>query len=276
MTSKLRPSDITVIEIPFGLEQNLLVFTGTDRDGKERVLTLDTCAWPHVVRSGLAHAAGWLTGEHQQAEGAGGTHETQAARIPALQLGTLKLQNLSALCDPLAGPIELDIMLGGPLLQDWVLKIDYPAGKLELHQPASWQATPDSEVFALSALEPGLPYLRDQLMIAGQTIPTALIDTGNNSALVLSAGLAESLNLKPERTVSGGGFGGAELSFGCLTLDSVSLGSLSWRAVQALILPPQASALLAQPDRALIGNALLRDCVLTLALSAGTCLLTRT
>lgn len=254
-----------VFEIPFSLDDNLLCFEGRLPDGQILKMTLDTCAWPHVVRTDLARARGWLTGETELSEGVGGSQTTEAALIPRLGVGGLTLKQLSALGDPLAGPLPLDVMLGAPLLRDWVVDIDYANRLLRLHDHAHWEsesipAQPSpAEIFPLHSLEPGLPALANLLALNGQIIPLTLLDTGNNASIVFSSALAESLGLIPATTVAGGGFGGTESHFGQVTVAQVRLGSRIWNNVQAIILPPESSPLLAQPDRALIGNALLKD-----------------
>lgn len=251
-------------EIPFKLDHNLICFDGRIPDGQTLTLTLDTCAWPHVVRTGLARTRSWLTGVTELSEGVSGSHPTEAALIPQLELGGLILSQLSALTDPLAGPLPLDLMLGAPLLSDWVIDLDYPKGVLRLHAPASWtpenvQAGPTSpQIFPLQILDPGLPVLPNQLELNGQIIPLTLLDTGNNASIVFSSALANTLGLTPETTAAGGGFGGAASSFGQVNLKQVRLGNQIWQNIRAVILPPDASPLLAQPDRALIGNALLK------------------
>ncbi len=273
------PQPTPILDIPFELKSNLLVFSAQTADGQALTLTLDTCAWPHVVSTELAEAQHWLSGDIEQAEGAGGKHQTQAAVISELNLDRLKLQHLPALCDPLNGPVHFDLMLGGPLLQSYILTLDYPKRRLKLQRPsqlAQPNQTHAANSLPLSSIEPGLPCLLNQLSIQGQLIPETLIDTGNNASLVLSAELARQLGLEPAETLSGGGFGGAELTFGSLTVDNIQLAGQNWEQVQVLILPAEASPLLAAPGRALIGNALLKDSKLTLNLIQGSCSINQT
>ncbi|PIQ29017.1 hypothetical protein COW36_18535 [bacterium (Candidatus Blackallbacteria) CG17_big_fil_post_rev_8_21_14_2_50_48_46] len=257
---------MNALEIPFRFEHHLLVFEGRLQKGQTVTLTLDTFAWPHVLRTELGQAQNWLTGHTESSEGVAGLSETQRAEIPELWLGQTVFRNLEALCDPLVGPIPFDLMLGAPLLADWVVQIDYPAKILRLIEPECWQPEVGAEVFELKTFEPGLPVLHQQLRLGGETIPWALLDTGNNAALVFSAELAKKLGLTPEGAAQGGGFGGQEMGFSRLTLPRLELGGQIWKDLQAILLPPEASPLLNQPDRVLLGNALFQAQVATWAL----------
>lgn len=97
-------------------------------------------------------------------------------------------------------------MLGAPLLQDWILEIDYPAQRLRLAQAEPCEHTsalesrfgyPPEQIFELETLPPGLPFLPHQLLLEGQRIPRAFLDTGNNASLVLCQELAEKTPASP-------------------------------------------------------------------------------
>lgn len=71
-----------LFELSFELKHNLIALQANLENGQKVRLSLDTCAWPHVVQTDFAAAQHWLSGQFENSEGVAGSDSSERAMIP--------------------------------------------------------------------------------------------------------------------------------------------------------------------------------------------------
>jgi PDZ domain/Aspartyl protease len=238
---KVRSGDGTVT-FPFKLINNHVIFQATV-EGKPVNLLLDT-GMPMdglmLYRNDKVAAMKLVFEEGMKARiaGAGGDNRGVEADIASglsIEVGDLRLTKVRAIVPPpLPGLADYhDGVIGAALFNNFVVAIDYDAGRITLHDPKTWVPPPQAKTVPLT-LEHNAPFVEVGVLSAdGRRIPaTVVVDLGAGHPISLNLGVVEGLAAPPGaiRTIVGFGVGGrlpgrvgriAGLEIGGLTLHDV-------------------------------------------------------
>jgi predicted aspartyl protease len=275
----------SVVEIPFEFVRGSIVVQAMVNGKGPFSMLLDTGADPSIVdldtaRSiGLAMAA---TGE----QGSGGGRDANPGyetSLPKVQLGSLTASNVAALALNLS---KISAALGRPiggvlgysLLKSRIVQIDYPNRKVRfLTKALSCAEAVRSRAGRCTILR--FKY-KDDILAAGVTVNgtrvTANFDTGSNGEFQVAPAAVEKLGLggdvaraHPTNSV---GFNGA-LRNREGTVRNVSLGTISVNG-PSVVFYGKGMGMDQEPWDLRVGNAFLKDYVLTLDFQHGRILLT--
>jgi predicted aspartyl protease len=216
-----------------------------------RVL-IDTGTDPSAVDARLARRLALRTGGSGVGHGAASDTVAFTETIfPWLRLGNpdapgnqaLTIRNLYAPALDLSSlPFAVDVVIGYSVLRHLTLRIDVRAHTLTLaHPDLGFPPVGDSGAIIPVSFFEHFPAIGD-LAIDGVTLPTAVIDTGSNTAITVGPDLAARLGLHRDgtdvRIVRGEGFGGGgevvrrrfdQVRLGPFTLKDVDIDApLTW------------------------------------------------
>jgi hypothetical protein len=200
---------------------------------------LDSGAQMSTVSQPLAASLGLRPAGSFHLAGVTGSQQGALASGVEIQLGTLRLSNLTVLVTDLR-EVEADLgrsmpfVLGRELFNSAVVEIDYPAARLILHDPARYQPGPEARRLALEPGDGGEKLVR----AAVEGLPPALfaLDTGDSGAVTLFGAYVKAHALLKDRPRRGesviSGVGGAAPAIDA-TLKSLTLGELELRDLPA-------------------------------------------
>jgi predicted aspartyl protease len=216
-----------------------------------RVL-IDTGTDPSAVDARLARRLALRTGGSGVGHGAASDTVAFTETIfPWLRLGNpdapgnqaLTIRDLYAPALDLSSlPFAVDVVIGYSVLRHLTLRIDFRARTLTLaHPDLGFPPVGDSGAIIPVSFFEHFPAIGD-LVIDGVTLPTAVIDTGSNTAITVGPDLATRLGLHRDgtdvRIVHGEGFGGGgevvrrrfdQVRLGPFTLKDVDIDApLTW------------------------------------------------
>jgi predicted aspartyl protease len=200
-------------------------------------IILDTGAGSTVLDRATAERVGVSGGGSLVARGTGGEVEAQLASGVDLEIGELRLSDLTvAIVDlsELASRFgrEIPVILGKELFHALVVDIDYPHSRIAFRDPATFGYRGSGHEVALHPAEDG--HKRVEIRV-GDLPPTLVsLDTGSGRSLTLFRGYAQEHGLletsAPVSEKWGGGVGGASVVT-VTTLPSVTLGGYALRGV---------------------------------------------
>jgi hypothetical protein len=178
--------------IPFDLRGNHIYLRGRLNDSDSLWIVLDTGASGNVVDADLAKRLGMEVVGGGRGQGAGGVVE--AGRIASV---TVRLPGVTLARAPIAAmpltPFErqtgrrMDAIIGHPLLERFVVKVDYAARMLEIRSAEGFEYQGTGAVLPLT-FDRNLPYVTAKVKLPGRK-PIAgrfVIDSGSSQALILS------------------------------------------------------------------------------------------
>jgi predicted aspartyl protease len=225
--------DVTVA----GRPMQAMVDSGSGFTGLHAGLTADLGVEARGRRFSLKHVYGGSTGRIAEGVKLGVGGETVA--WPML------VTDFSLLTASVLYPIQ--VVLGSDFLARYVAHFDFEAGVLELANPRTF-APPQAATFVpLQRLKEGGALVTAPILIEGAPAQ-ALVDTGSQTPLIVSASLARRLKLLTGRPVSTGplgGFGGVTTAR-IASLKSLSLAGQTFTDAPVRIAP--AGANVAQPN----------------------------
>ncbi|MBV8517341.1 MAG: PDZ domain-containing protein [Acidobacteria bacterium] len=152
--------------VPATVHENLLLVPVRVNGGPPRTFLLDTAAPtsyidPHLTKAGPA------------------TLSIAGKRVRVPKLATLDL----AFFEAISGK-HLDGVIGMDVFQQFVVEMDYDAGLVRLHDPATFTPPPDVAAIPVTLVK-NRPFVRVELKVAGHDAVTRddLVDSGSGGAL---------------------------------------------------------------------------------------------
>jgi hypothetical protein len=262
--------------IPFELNSNKVFLQVRINGGPERWLVLDSGCPVTAVDMDLARELKLPVAGQRQLTGAGegttavGTTKVQSLALPGLELFP---ENVWALrVNKPVSPYEgrrIDGMLGIDFLKKFVVRIDYPARKLDVFAPDAFR--PDARGVSVPLEVRGGYYtVKGKLGLKGGKSVEGrfILDVGVRLPLLLATpfvnrnGLIEALGANRPQTV-GGGLGGETLAYPG-RLESLTLGDLKVDAPYVTMSQEKRSFLAGDETQGLLGAEVFRRYCLTL------------
>jgi len=236
---------VPLAQVPFTLHQNAVIVPVLV-NGRDTVhLLLDT-GWGPVALISAAAARLGLVVDPPGADGLGRAQVTSLAIGGARQTHPLVEVFETQALAPLIGPY--DGVLGTAFFRDFVLQIDYPAGRVRFFSrlPSSSPDGRHTSVPMVFAPQTGaLPY-SDSVFVDGQAV-RGLFDTGGAGAFVAMRRLIESAGLRPILDSAGGRVGIGMLSGDTVVrqrvqftrVGRVTVGVFAADSPRVMLAPPQ-------------------------------------
>ena len=183
--------------IPLDLRGNHLYFRGRINDSDSLWMVLDSGASVNAVDAGVARAIGLETDGGGHAQGAGGKVEVQRVREATIHLPGATLAGAPITAMPLDAfkrqtGRAMEVIVGQPLFDRGVVRIDYVGRTMELLPAEGWEYTGKGVVLPLS-FEQRLPYIKAKVTLPGRDPVEGrfVIDLGSTQALILTPTFAE-------------------------------------------------------------------------------------
>lgn len=182
--------------IPFDLRSNHIYFRGRVNDSDSLWFVLDSGAGANVVEEGVAKRLGLEVAERLPARGAGGV--VMAGRIPNAKVSApgATLAGSPIIAMPLDAFLRqsgrpMEAILGYPLFQRCVVRIDYAGRTIELHPAAAFDYRGKGVILPLT-FENRHPHVTAKVTLPGREPVEGrfVIDLGSSQALILSPWLA--------------------------------------------------------------------------------------
>jgi hypothetical protein len=250
-----------VARVPFDLVDNRIVLHVTLNGRGPYALILDTGA-DQGLRDGLARELGVST---TSAEAVTGTGEkalaARSGRVADMAVGPVHIRDLgwtfTSFADfpPVFGTYRIDGVVGSPIFNRYVVRIDYAARTLTLYDPKTFEYHGEGVVVPIDIVDGYLPIADGAV---DGTAGRFVLDIGARTALILNGPFVETHHLRERyeltpATVNGWGAGGPiraqvgrvrQLTFGGAVVSDVvtrfsvqRAGALTSSAVAGLIGP---------------------------------------
>jgi len=180
------------VRIPIDLRGNHIYFRGRVDDSDSLWMVLDSGASSNCIDEGVARALGLSTTPLEHARGAGGRVEAGLVRDATVRLPGATLAGVPITTLPLE-PFKrqtgrpMEAILGHPLMERCVVRIDYLGRTLELLPAKGFEYKGNGIVLPLT-FEHRLPYVTARLTLPGREPFDGrfVIDLGSSQALILS------------------------------------------------------------------------------------------
>lgn len=180
------------VRIPFDLRGNHIYLRGRVNDSDSLWIVLDSGASGNVIDADVAKTIGLEVSAMGRGQGAGGVVESGQILSATVRLPGATLAGASIAAMPLA-PFKrasgrsMDAILGYPLLNRCVIKIDYVGRVLELMPAKSFDYKGTGTVLPLT-FENNLPYVKAKVTLPGRKPieGKCVIDLGSTQALILA------------------------------------------------------------------------------------------
>lgn len=180
-----------VTRIPFEMNGNYIFIQGRVNDSEPLWFILDTGANTSVINAGRARELGLKIQEGFHATGAGGTIDSAIVRGISLNLGEVKINNLTVGVLPLNSLEDvtgrsLDVILGAELFKNFVVEVDYETSHLNLYEPKDFDYKGKGEILPL-AFTHNHPYVKASIALPGREPIEGefVVDLGSNFAVTL-------------------------------------------------------------------------------------------
>lgn len=205
--------------LPFSAQDDRVVIVAAQVNGSPVQALLDSGAQSSVIDRDLAMRMGLPLSVIPPIVALGVSGKRQLGRTTALdvRLGALRLGLRAAVLElnaiSVASGLPFGLMLGQDVLQALVADIDFPAGRLSLHDPAAYRL-PTGALPAPARLQ------GRELLVPVTIEATALdlvLDTGASGAISLAADVAEAAGLLAGREVGEG----RSISFGGVSQNRI-------------------------------------------------------
>ncbi|MEO6340212.1 MAG: aspartyl protease family protein [Caulobacteraceae bacterium] len=198
--------------LPFSAQDDRVVIVSALVNGTPVQALVDSGAQSSVIDRGLALRLGLPLSVIPPVMALGVSGKPQLGRTTALEvrLGALRLRLRAAVLElnaiSVASGLPFGLMLGQDVLQALVADMDFPARRLSLHDPASYQLP--------AGAVPTPARLQGRELLVPVTVEGAaldvVLDTGASGAISLAADVAEAAGLVTGRAVEQG----VSISFG--------------------------------------------------------------
>ena len=255
-------------EVPASRVSNLVVIETGFNDAPPASFLLDTGASTSVVDNALAARGGLRTIEGVAVDTGGGSVE--GAKLAAIELrigNAVKVRETEAVAIDLAVlssglGLRLGGILGFQVFRQYVVEIDYRAGRVRFHDPAGYQAPGDFVSIPIQ-LEGGIPFVAIRVEHGGRSIDAKVVlDTGLTGALTLLRPFVEERNLvhpdQPQLAIVTGALLPGKVPASITRVERVIIGGLAMSNVLTNIAPDAGAAGLEPGIHGLIGGELLR------------------
>jgi hypothetical protein len=242
-----QPQTSVVAKIPFKLVKQHIIVNATVNGSRPLSFILDTGDTLGIIDLDLARELGLkLTGD-VAVDGIG----SKAAASRQVQGATYLLTGLDGRPQPivLAIPLhkllssrlgqDMDGIIGGDFMRQYVVEIDYAASVVTLHNKDTFTYAGPGESIPLEFDKEGQPLIRGQVTpVGGKPIPALFkLDTGAQHAVALHGPFVREHNLPGDipsiDDMRTGGVGG-ESSSKMARLDELKIGKLAFHRPQAL------------------------------------------
>jgi hypothetical protein len=179
--------------IPIRIKNNHIILNASVNGRDSVSLVLDSGASVSVLGAAFADSLGLEVGEHHEAHGAGGAATAGITRgvTVALQglvfdpgtFDTLPTEGIAA-----ADGQPVDGILGRPLFERSVVKLDYLNGTMDVYDAEGWVYRGHGKVLPLT-FESRLPYVKATVKLPGRKPVKArfVLDTGSAASLLFTA-----------------------------------------------------------------------------------------
>ncbi len=215
-STHMAPAPVT---IPFELANHLVIVKATINKSRPLSFLLDTGASLAIARSNIAQELKLSLSGSVNGRGAGPGSQT-GSRVTHARWSLVGLERLAQPVSfalplpelPFALGRDIDGIVGGEFIRQFVVELDYQAHVLRLHDPATFAYSGPGETLPLEFNADGHP------VVAATVVPSAgmrlegrfLFDIGSSLALALHAPLVREHNLlgSPSKTIRSMGAGG--------------------------------------------------------------------
>ena len=203
------------VRIPFDRRGNHIYMRGRVNDSDSLWIVLDTGASGNVIDAGVAKRLGLESRSVGQGRGAGGTVEAGMVESVTIRLPGATLEGTSIVTMPLE-PFRrqtgrpMEVIIGAPLLDRCVLRVDYAAGVIELLPSETFEYTGKGAILPLT-FEYRHPYITARVELPGRKPIEGrfVVDLGSSQALILNPRFIKDQDVMETipRTIEGRGRG---------------------------------------------------------------------
>lgn len=203
------------VRIPFDRRGNHIYMRGRINDSDSLWIVLDSGASGNVVDAAVAKRIGLEVASVGQGHGAGGAVEAGYVPSVTVRLPGVTLEGSSIMTMPLEpfrrqSGRSMDVIVGAPLLNRCVLRVDYAANMIEILPAETFEYTGKGAILPL-AFDHRLPYVTARVDLAGGKPIEGrfVIDLGSSQALILTPAFIEKHDVMEAipRTIEGRGRG---------------------------------------------------------------------
>lgn len=259
--------------VPFDLFANHIYMRGRVNDSDSLWVVLDSGAGGNAIDDTLAMQLGLRVASMGRGRGAGGY--VDAGQIPSVsvKLPGVTLDSVPIATMPLA-PFRrqsgrpMDVIVGAPLINRCVLRIDYAGRMLEFLPAESFEYTGKGAIVPLT-FEYGHPYIKARVTLAGRDPIEGrfVIDLGSSQAVIFTPSFIEKKHVMDGigHTIEARGRGvGGQLSSRASRIPSVELGGITLERPVAML--PMSSQTMVGASDAIgnIGGEIMRRFTVTL------------
>jgi hypothetical protein len=248
------------VRVPFDLLVNHIYLRGRVNDSDSLWVVLDSGAGGNVIDATVAKRLGLTVTSMGRGRGAGGY--VDAGQVPSV---SVKLPGVTLDSVPISTmPLEsfrrqsgrpMDVIVGQPLIERCVLRIDYASRMLEFLPAQTFQYAGKGAIVPLT-IRFGHPYIQARITLPGHAPIKGqfVVDLGSSQAVILTPAFIEKQHVLDGigRTIEarGRGVGGLLLSR-VGRIPSVEVGGTTFER-PITMLPMSAGAMVGAPDA--IGN----------------------
>jgi len=259
--------------VPFDLFANHIYMRGRVNDSDSLWVVLDSGAGGNCIDNAVAKSIGLEATSTGHGRGAGG--EVETGNIPSV---TVKLPGVTLDGAPIVSmPLEsfrrrsgrpMDVIVGAPLIQRCVLRIDYAAQVLEFLPAEGFEYQGKGAIVPVT-LRNGHPYITASITLTGQKPIEGqfVVDLGSSQAVILTPAFGDQHHaletLGP--TIEGRGLGvGGQLTTRIGRIASVEVGGVTFK--QPITSLPSSSQYYVGDPKAIgnIGGDIMRRFTVTL------------
>ena len=181
-----------IARIPFDLRGNHIYLRGRVNDSDSLWIVFDTGASANVIDADVAKRLGLESDGVGRSQGAGGIVESGhipsvTIRLPGLTLSGAPIASMSLSAFERQTGRPMQVIIGHPLLERCVVKVDYAARMLEIAPAEAFDYKGTGAVLPLT-FDRNLPYVTAKVTLPGGKPLKGrfVIDSGSSQALILS------------------------------------------------------------------------------------------
>jgi len=248
------------VRVPFDLLVNHIYMRGRVNDSDSLWIVLDSGAGGNVIDAAVAKQLGLTVASMGRGRGAGGY--VDAGQVPSV---SVKLPGVTLDSVPISTmPLEsfkrqsgrpMDVIVGQPLIERCVLRIDYASRMLEFLPAQTFQYAGKGAIVPLT-FRYGHPYIRARITLPGHAPIEGqfVVDLGSSQAVILTPAFIEERHVLDDigRTIEARGHGvGGQLLARVGRIGSVEVGGTTFER-PITMLPVSSGAMVGASDA--IGN----------------------
>ena len=246
--------------VPFDLFANHIYMRGRVNDSDSLWVVLDSGAGSNAIDDELAKALGLRVTSMGRGRGAGGYVDSGQIPSVSVKLPGVTLDSVPIATMPLA-PFKrqsgrpMDVIVGAPLIQRCVLRIDYASRMLEFLPARTFEYKGKGTILPLT-FENGHPYITARITLPGRKPIKGrfVIDLGSSQAVILTPQFIEKRHVMDGigHTIEGRGRGvGGQMSTRAARIPGIELGGITFEH-PVTMLPVSSQSMVGASDA--IGN----------------------